>query len=134
MKRKTKQFPSSSRFCFCLLFLTINNRNRRTGEVKALTQSVFLVLSIGEMSKLRVVAEHDKCRWVDSHLAGEKNLKTAVVEFRSRVHVLGILNDFIENRCRNTAAARFISLFHRGQNLLHSFAVFGGHEQDFGVI
>ena len=86
------------------------------------------------MSKLGVVAKHDKRRRIDPHLAGEKNLQTAVVELWSGVHVLGILNDFIENRCGNATAARFISLLDRGKNLLDAFAVFGGHEQDFGVV
>ena len=50
------------------------------------------------MGEVRFVAEHDECRGVGRDLGDVIDLQTAMVEFRGRVHVLGIEDNRIKNR------------------------------------
>ena len=71
---------------------------------------VLQIPCIREVSGLRGVAEHDESRWADGALIREGNLESGVVEFRSRIKVLGIPDDVIEDVGWDAAVIRLMDL------------------------
>ncbi len=103
-------------------------------EVKGASQTVFKVSGIGEMSVLRVIAEKDESRRFDGDLVGEKDLEAAMVEIRGRIHLLGVVDDLVEDVGRNPAVIALIGFLNRWQDVLDAFSALGGDEQDRGVV
>ena len=72
------------------------------------------------MGVLGSVAEENEGRWVDRDLGSEDDLQTSMVEFRGRIHGLGIVDDLVKQRSWNPSIGGFVSLFDGRQYLIDS--------------
>ena len=86
------------------------------------------------MSEFRVVAEQNERRRIDGDLICIDDFESPVVEFGGRIHVLGIQNDFIQNRSRDSALSGFIGLLDGWENILDSPARLCRNVNDLGKI
>ena len=82
---------------------TVNNVDGSAIKIKRRSQAVLEVASIGEMSRLGIIAKENESRWIYRNLVSKDDFQTPMVEIRRRIHRLGIANDFVKQRRRNSS-------------------------------
>ena len=80
------------------------------------------------MGGLRIVAEKHESRRFDRDLVRKENLQPAVIELRRRVHVLGILDDIVENISRDATVEGVKSFRDGGKDLVDPLPCFRADE------
>src|SRR5574344_1928843 len=112
----------------------IDDRYRGSGEVKRVPQAVLQIASIGETSGFWIIAKENESRRFNLNLVGEKDFEPAMVEVRSRGHILGVHKNLIKNIRRNPAVIAIVGFGDGRENLVDPLPRFRADKENRRVV